>query len=42
MESFIITQLQAILDRAILNWYSNYVQALTNGICPLQLDQLSE
>ena len=37
-----MAQLQAILDHAILNWDSNYVQALTNRICPLQLNQLSE
>ena len=37
-----MTRLQAILDHAIINWYSNYVPALTNRMHPLQLDQLSE
>ena len=36
------TRLQPILDRAIYNWYSNNVQALTSEMHALQLDQLSE
>ena len=35
-------RLQAILDRAIFNWYSNNVWALTSEMRALQLDQLSE
>ena len=37
-----LTRLQAILDHAISNWYSNNVRALTIEMRPLQLDQLSE
>ena len=33
--------MQAILDRAIFNWYSNNVQALTSEMHALQLDQFS-
>ena len=36
------TRLQAILDRAISNWYSNNVRALTIDMRALQFDQLSE
>ena len=37
-----LTHLEAILDRAIFNWYLNYVQALTVQMHALQLDQLFE
>ena len=36
------TRLQTILDRAIFNWYSSNVKALTSEMRALQLDQLSE
>ena len=36
------TRLQAILDRAISNWYSYNVRALTIEMRALQFDQLSE
>ena len=41
-KNVLITRLQAILDRAVFNWYSNNVQVLTSEMRALQLDQLSE